>query len=319
MEDLLLGLGQPDGLVMLIKKKLGSHTLHTSKPLLTKVSDGYIRPTEGKEWWQTTTTVWRIDELLGRSIRNWRRLTGETGHDGTRSETMRKDHDSIYTGTHSVFPAPLMEWIILRYGGPPGGKILDAFAGGPVRGVISSLMGMEYWGVELRIEQIRENLSVINDLKIDFPGNYTETDGRYLDLTVGGCGPPEGGFDCAITCPPYHSLERYSNRPDDLSNLGSYDEFNTAIAQCAAAHYPLMKSGAFVCIVVAPFRDKRTGELIDFPGHTTANFKKAGFLYWQQIALVKNFASAALRSTNAWRGHKLVPSHEFLLVFRKPQ
>jgi hypothetical protein len=70
--------------------------------------------------------------------------------------------------------------------------------------------------------------------------------------------------------------------------------------------------------VVGPFRDKQTSELIDFPAHTTDNFQEAGFVYWQQIVLSKNFASAAKRSTMAWRGHKLVPAHEFLLVFRTP-
>ncbi len=288
---------------MLIKKKLGSHTLHKNKSLLLTTKQGYIRPAEGKEWWSTTTTIWRV--------RDWRRLTGETGHDGTRAETMRKDHDSIYTGTSSIFPAPLMEYIVLRYGGPAGGKILDTFAGGPPRAVVSSLMGMEYHGIELRREQIDENVAVLKELKLDNV-TYYEGDGTYANIES-----PEGGFDCAITCPPYWQLEHYSNLPDDLSNLGSYDEFDSSILRCAHAHYPLMKPRAFVCFVVAPFRDKKSGELIDFPGHTVKNFKAAGFTYWQQVVLTKNFASAAVRSTNAWRGHKLVPCHEFLLVFKK--
>jgi len=68
---------------------------------------------------------------------------------------------------------------------------------------------------------------------------------------------------------------------------------------------------------VGNFRDKN-GELIDFPGHTIENFQEVGFTYWQQVVLSKNFASAAKRSTNSWRGQKLVPTHEFLLVFKNP-
>jgi hypothetical protein len=79
-----------------------------------------------------------------------------------------------------------------------------------------------------------------------------------------------------------------------------------------------MKPGSFVCFVVGPFRDKKTGELLDFPAHTVEAFQEAGFTFWQQIVLSKNFASAAKRSTNAWRGHKLVPCHEFLQIFRTP-
>ena len=78
-----------------------------------------------------------------------------------------------------------------------------------------------------------------------------------------------------------------------------------------------MKPGSFVCIIVGLFRDKK-GELIDFPADTVENFRDAGFTYWQNIILSKNFASAAVRAGNAWKGMKLVPRHENLLVFRTP-
>jgi DNA modification methylase len=127
-----------------------------------------------------------------------------------------------------------------------------------------------------------------------------------------------GLFDMALTCPPYWNLEQYSDLKEDLSNLKTYNEFDDSMHQCAFSHRRHMKPGAFVCIVVGPFRDKK-GELIDFPAHTVGNFRDAGFIYHQQIVLSKNFASAAKRSTNAWKGHKLVPAHEFLLIFRTPK
>lgn len=291
--------------------KASGKTLYTSRPLLIGAADGYVRPTSGKEWWLTTTTIWNTDELIRRRVRDWKRLTGETGHTGTRNEVFRADHDSVYTSTHSVFPAPLVEWIILRYGGPTGGKILDAFAGGPPRAMVASIMGMVYHGVEIRQEQIDENLAVINRLGLKNV-HYHLDDGCKLNID-------EGDFDAAITCPPYFDLEVYSNHPLDISTFKTYDQFNEAINSCAHAHRPHMKPGAFVCIVVGPFRDKKSGELVDFRADTVANFRDAGFLFHQEIILSKNFGSAAKRSTNAWRGFKLVPRHEFLLVFRTPQ
>jgi DNA modification methylase len=294
--------------------KVSGKTLYRTKSLLLKAKQGYTRPPPGKVWFNTTTTVWKVDELIRRSVRDWRRLTNETGHTGTRAETMRADHDSVYTGTNSVFPAPLVEWILLRYA-PPGGKILDAFAGGPPRAVVSSIMGYEYTGVEIRQEQIDENKAVLKELALG-GSVYIHADSRFIathpSLDV-------NSFDMALTCPPYYDLEQYSDLDADLSNASSYWEFNAGMSMCAHSHYPLMKPGAFVCIVVGPFRDKKTGELIDFPAHTVENFRDSGFIYWQQIVLSKNFASAAKRSTNAWKGHKLVPAHEFLLVFRKPE
>jgi len=296
---------------MLFKKRHESgKILVKSKPLLINPAQGYARPNEGKDWFATTTTVWRVDELIRKRVRDWKRLTGETGHDGARAESFRKDHDSVYTATHSVFPAPLVEWILLRYGGAEGGRILDAFAGGPPRGLVSSIMGYEYHGYEIRQDQIDENVKVINDLKLKNVF-YHHSDGTIMADT-------KGLFDCALTCPPYHDLEVYSDQEDDISNLSSYEEFNEAMRRCAHNHLPQMKPGAFVCIVVGPIRDKKTGELVDFRAHTVENFRDAGFIFWQEIILSKNFGSAAKRSTNSWKGLKLVPIHEFLLVFRTP-
>lgn len=289
--------------------KVSGKVLKTSRPLLITPQQAYVRPSQGKDWFSTTTTIWQVDEIIKRRVRDWRRLTGETGHTGARDQSFRADHNSVYTGTHSVFPAPLMEMIIVRYGGPIGSKILDAFAGGPPRGLVSCIMGHEYTGFEIRQEQIDENEEVLKKLKLK-GATYVKDDGRYLNI--------DDTFDCAITCPPYFDLEVYSDQQDDISNLGSYSEFNASMYLSAHAHRERMKPGAFVCIIVGNFRDKK-GELIDFPADTVENFREAGFIYWQNIILSKNFASAAVRAGNAWRGMKLVPRHENLLIFRTPE
>lgn len=288
--------------------KATGKVLKTSRPLLITPQQAYVRPSQGKDWFSTTTTIWQVDEIIKRRVRDWRRLTGETGHTGARDGVFRADHESVYTGTHSIFPAPLMEMIIVRYGGPVGSHILDAFAGGPPRGLVSSIMGHRYTGFEIRQEQIDENKSILKKLQLT-GADYIHSDGRYLDTAQ--------QFDCAITCPPYFDLEVYSDQPDDISNLGSYAEFNASMWLCAQAHRARMKPGAFVCVIVGLFRDKK-GELIDFPADTVENFRDAGFTYWQNIILSKNFASAAVRAGNAWKGLKLVPRHENLLVFRMP-
>jgi DNA methylase len=296
---------------MLFKKfdKVSGKVLKTTRPLLITPQEAYVAPAQGKDWFSTTTTVWNVDEIMTRRIRDWRRLMGETGHSGTRNQTFRKDHQSSYTGTHSIFPAPLMEMIIIRYAGKVGNSILDAFAGGPPRGLVSAIMGYKYTGFEIREEQIKENVSTLDTLKIK-GAKYVQGDGRFIHT--------DKYFDCAITCPPYYNLEQYSVLTSDLSNLQSYSEFNASMSLCAHSHFDRLKPGAFACIIVGNFRNNE-GELINFPGDTIDNFKEAGFLFWQDIILSKNFASAAIRAANAWRGMKLVPRHERLLIFRKPE
>jgi len=289
---------------MLITKTLpDGRKRHKLKTLLIKPRDGYVRP---KMDFKTSTSIWNVDEIIKRRVTDWRRLTEEDGHTGERS-ILRKD--SVYTGTYSVFPIPLMEYILIRYA-PTHGKLLDAFAGGPPRAIASSIMGLEYHGVDVRQEQIDENLRVLSNL--DLPNiHYHLNDARTLDFGV-------GDFDIAVTCPPYYDVEVYSDHEKDMSSFPTYAAFNAAMWMSAQAHRPLMKSGAFVCIVVGNFRDKKTGEMIDFRADTVENFKDAGFLFWDEVVLSRNFGSAAKRAKNAWKGLKLVRRHEFLLVFRTP-
>lgn len=293
---------------MIIKRKHkeSGKVLKTTKSLLLDPMAGYIKPKMG---FLTSTTIWPVDEFIKRRVRDWRRLTLETGHSGTRTGKFRKDHNSFYTGTYSVFPIPLMEWILIRFA-ENGGRVLDAFAGGPPRAVASSIMGYEYVGVDVRQEQIDENLEVIEALGLKGI-EYVLSDARTLKGV-------EGKFDIAVTCPPYFNLEVYSDQVDDISTFRTYWEFNAAMSMCAWAHRLLMKPGSFVCIVVNNIRDKNK-ELIDFRSHTVQNFREAGFLFHQEVILSKNFASAAKRASNAWKGKKLVPRHEYLLIFRTPE
>src|SRR5690349_9764222 len=119
---------------MLIPKKLADgRTRHSLKTLLVSPKQGYLRP---KIDFTTSTSIWHVDEIIKKRVQAWRRLTEEDGHNGERNE-LRKD--GVYTGTYSVFPIPLMEYILVRYA-PAKGKLLDAFAGGPPRGICTSLM-----------------------------------------------------------------------------------------------------------------------------------------------------------------------------------
>jgi hypothetical protein len=169
--------------------KTSGKVLKSSRPLMLDPKDAYVRPAQGRDWFATTTTIWQVDEIIKRRVRDWRRLTGETGHDGARNQTFRADHNSVYTGTHSVFPAPLMEMIIMRYGGPVGSHILDPFAGGPPRGIVAAIMGHQYTGIEIRQEQIDENERTLKNLKLS-GANYHCSDGRCLDWDSGGKSVP---------------------------------------------------------------------------------------------------------------------------------
>ncbi|KKN90052.1 hypothetical protein LCGC14_0231650 [marine sediment metagenome] len=263
----------------------------------------YIRPALN---FHTSTTIWPADELISQRTKHWKELTGEDGRSGSRAGAMRKE-ETAYSGTYSVYPAPLVEWVLLRYGGKEGNRILDPFAGGPVRGVVASIMGYEYHGIDVRQEAITENEKIIEELGLD--AHYHLGDGTVLD-----CLDSEL-FDLCFACPPYHNLEVYSDQDDDISNLEDYLDFDEAMGQAAVAIKEKLKPDAFTCVNVGNFRDKSKA-LVDFRGDTVINFHLAGFILWQDIILSRSAGSAAVRAANSWKGMKLVPRHEHLLVFR---
>jgi hypothetical protein len=85
------------------------------------------------------------------------------GHRLTLDE-FRRDHyrgldappASIQNTGTSIFDPVLCE-VAYRWFSPPHGLVVDPFAGGSVRGVVASILGRRYAGIELRPEQIAAN------------------------------------------------------------------------------------------------------------------------------------------------------------------
>lgn len=78
---------------------------------------------------------------------------------GTSTDPYRKPGEENegpeFSGT-SVFDPVLCE-LAYRWFCPSGGRVLDPFAGGSVRGVVAGLLGYNYVGIDLREEQVNAN------------------------------------------------------------------------------------------------------------------------------------------------------------------
>lgn len=75
-------------------------------------------------------------------------------------EEFERDHwvlpDSELSSGTSIFDPVLCE-LAYRWFSPPGGRILDPFAGGSVRGIVAAALGRHYVGIDLRPEQVEAN------------------------------------------------------------------------------------------------------------------------------------------------------------------
>jgi hypothetical protein len=71
--------------------------------------------------------------------------------------------------TTSIFDPVLCE-LVYRWFCPPGGVVLDPFAGGSVRGVVAACLGLQYVGVDLSQRQVAANREQLLEVKRRWQG-----------------------------------------------------------------------------------------------------------------------------------------------------
>ena len=224
-------------------------------------------------------------------------------YDGTDPQTV-----ASATGT-SIFDPVICE-IAYRWFCPPGGLVLDPFAGGSVRGVVASKLGRRYVGVDLSAEQVAANEQQAHDICDDPLPEWVVGDSRDIAELVG------DKADFILSCPPYADLEVYSDDPRDLSNL-DYREFREAYAAIITAACGKLRNNRFACFVVGDVRDP-DGFYRNFPGHTIQAFEDAGLRLYNEAILVTAAGTLPLRVTRGFvRSRKLGKTHQQVYIFCK--
>jgi DNA modification methylase len=273
-------------------------------------------------WWKERRKRW-LD--LG--------ITSEVGRDGNllkfsdtvlgaagRSENLTVPNSAIYknkdadrpqyNGT-SVFDPVLCE-LAYRWFCPTGGTILDPFAGGSVRGIVASHLGMNYRGIELRPEQVEANRKQYEDVG-HRSGSATWIEGDSARII------PESSeqYDFVFSCPPYHSLEVYSDLPGDLSAIEDYEQFLSSYEEIIRASASVLRDNRFACWVISEIRDA-DGRYRNFVGDTIEIFERAGLSYYNEGIYIQQAGSWPLRIGRMFgSSRKIARLHQNLLVFVK--
>jgi hypothetical protein len=208
----------------------------------------------------------------------------------------------------SIFDPVLCE-LAYRWFSPPGGVILDPFAGGSVRGIVASVLGREYHGVELRAVQVAANQAQAHIATGPEPTWYCADSKDIADVV-----PVRA--DMIFSCPPYADLEVYSDDPRDISTM-PYGAFLSAYREIIAAACGKLKDHSFACFVVGEVRDKK-GNYYNFVGDTVEAFKAAGLHFYNEAILVTAVGSLPIRVGKQFAAsRKLGKTHQNVLVFVK--
>lgn len=214
---------------------------------------------------------------------------------------------------NSIFDPVLCE-VLYKWFCPPGGAIIDPFAGGSVRGIVAASLGFKYTGVDLRSEQVEANKSQWPSIKPKCPEAQDPTwiagDSRNIKKIA------KGEYDLILSCPPYADLEVYSDDPNDISNL-EYEEFVKAYNEIITNTVSMLKEDRFACWIVGDVRDPK-GFYRNFPGDTINAFQKAGATLYNEAILVTSCGSLPVRAGRAFSsGRKLGKTHQNILIFYK--
>ena len=244
----------------------------------------------------------------------WRELIGDNGESRELVDTFNQNYwdNKPYTGgiirenSVSILDPVLSELVNLWFGLPKS-KTFDCFAGDSVFGYVSSYLGNEFTGIELREEQADLN----NQRVKGFQSKYICDDGQNVLNHI-----EPNSQDLLFSCPPYFDLEVYSDMPNDASNQKEYSDFLKILDNAFTGAIRCLKDNRFAVITVGDIRDKK-GFYYRFVDDIKDIFKKNGVNLYNELILIQSTGNAALRAGMYMNHRKVVKLHEQVLVFFK--
>ena len=228
------------------------------------------------------------------------------------------DYDEGYKGLErngntSTFDPFLCE-ILVKWFSRQGDTIYDPFAGGHVRGAVSAMLGRNYVGYDinpLQVEANQEHWGKIWD-KYD-----TSNFGTAQWINSDSRNVADATYNMLMTCPPYYNLEIYTDNPDDISTMKTYEEFLERYREIIKRGYEVLEDESFAVIVVEELRDKQ-GIFYGFVPDTIQAFTDAGFKYYNEMILENRIMSLGVRCPKYFeQSRKVGRHHQNVLVFFK--
>lgn len=221
--------------------------------------------------------------------------------------------ESAWQGSGTSIFDPVLCELSYRWFCPPGGTVLDPFAGGSVRGIVCSKLGRQYVGVDLSLRQILANRAQAATICAGDALPPTWINGNSLEIETLAAGTQA---DLIFSCPPYADLEVYSDDERDLSTM-SYDKFREVHAGIIAAACRMLKQDRFAVYVVGDVRDEN-GNYICFPEDTVAAFRAAGLHKYNECELVTSVGSLPVRAGKIFTAsRKMGKAHQNVYIFIK--
>ena len=225
---------------------------------------------------------------------------------GKRYDKERIKPNSLSNGVSIL--DPVLAEIANRWFGIDNGNTFDCFAGDSVFGYVSSYLGNEFTGIELRKEQAELNNDRIKEFS---KSKYICDDGQNVLKHI-----EINSQDLLFSCPPYFDLEVYSDLKNDASNQKEYGNFLKIIEKAFIDSLKCLKDNRFAVITVGDIRDKK-GFYRNFISDVKNIFIGNGALLYNEMILIEVLGSLPLRVGRFMKHRKVGKCHQNVLVFYK--
>ena len=269
------------------------------------------------DWtWQRRKDEWETAIRSSRVGRDTKRYNATPTNVFSARGVSAKKPESV-----SEFDPYLCE-LMYRWFSREGDIILDPFAGGCVRGIVASILGREYVGFDLSQKQVDANYYQKAEILKKYDGISGDSHWFYGDSEFV-MSDVLKDYNMVFTCPPYYNLEKYSNNPNDLSNMPTYKDFLRkygAILKCSA---DLLSEDSFFVIVVSEVRaDQQDLTNSQYLGLVPDTIKilqdSCGLHYYNEIILENAIGSLPIRAPKSFdKTRKIGRHHQNILVFYK--
>jgi hypothetical protein len=276
---------------------------------IQKLEDKFIVPpfsilNTREGYWQERKKYWNT--LIGDNGESRDNIESKVNANVTNWDNKPYKGGVIRENSISILDSVLAE-IINKWFGLEKCNTFDCFAGDSVFGYVSSYLGNNFTGIELRQEQ-----TDLNNLRVKgFKANYICDDGRNVLNHI-----KENSQDLLFSCPPYFDLEVYSDLSNDASNQKEYQDFISILDVAFTNSIKCLKENRFAVITVGDVRDKK-GFYYRFVDDIKDIFKRNGVLLYNELILIQAVGNGALRANRYMGSRKVVKMHEQVLVFYK--
>ncbi|MEZ5079557.1 MAG: DNA methyltransferase [Thermoleophilia bacterium] len=214
-------------------------------------------------------------------------------------------------GGASVYPPDLTMFIVAAHS-RPGDLIVDPFAGGGTRAIISAHLGRRYLGLDIRADEVARVNARLKSLGLADLASIEHADATTFDWTSA-VGPQSASL--VMTCPPYWNLEQYRGGPRDLSSLPTYAAFLSATSGAIDHLSSALTLDAFAVWTLGRLAHPLTNELLDLPGHVEQVHRERGYRTHDR-QVVTGLSPAPARTRTFLQSRRSLRNHEEVVVMR---